>query len=115
MGTKIITKNDIYKINNNRIIIRNVSFYANENDIKIILEKKYGSINNIHLPFISIPNNNSDNSKKKQQQHRGFAFVVFDDIESTKKAIEDKYIIIKKRECSMEYSENKNDYQNKKR
>jgi len=105
--TKILSQEDVNKLSKNRLIIRNVSFYANEKDIKKTLEKKYGSISNVHLPMIP--------SEDKKKTHRGFAFVVFDEYKDALSAVMDNKIVIKKRECSIEFSENKGDYMQKKK
>jgi nucleolar protein 4 len=59
-----------------RVIIRNLSFYANENHIRTVLEKEYGPIVEITLPRVS------------ETLHRGFCFVTFESALHARKATE---------------------------
>lgn len=105
--TKVLSQEDINKQSKNRVILRNISFYAHEKDIRKVLEKKYGTVSNVHLPMVG--------GEDKKKTHRGFAFVVFDEYKDALSAVMDNKIVIKKRECSIEFSESKGDYMQKKK
>jgi nucleolar protein 4 len=58
----------------NRLILRNLSFYAKESDIRTAMEP-FGSLVDVHIPKIDVPNVYKHNEVKAT--HRGFAFVTF--------------------------------------
>ena len=85
-----------------RVIIRNLSFYANERDVKKALESKnFGTIVDINIP--TVPGTKSGN--------RGFGFVTFDNALSAQKAVSSGVnIIIKKRPVAIDFSISKNQH-----
>ncbi len=107
-----------------RIIIRNLSFYATENNIRHVMQEKFGEVVEINLPLVPVKaeddtstNTNTDKNKKRkkqkqQQQHRGFAFVTFANQKSAHKAVEacaspDGQVLIKKRPVAIDFSVSK--------
>ncbi len=94
--------NEILK-KKSRIILRNLSFYAKENHIRSVLEKKYGDIVDVHLPRV------------QSNLHVGFGFVTFSNPESAQRAIDDKKIDILNRTVSMDFSLPKSVHQQVKR
>jgi nucleolar protein 4 len=86
-----------------RIILRNVSFYAKEQDIKKATEKAFGSVTEVHLPRV------------QSNLHVGFCFVTFADPTDAKKAVDAKTLIIKKRPASIDWSIPKKLHQQKHR
>jgi nucleolar protein 4 len=77
-----------------RVIVRNVSFYATENDVKKILEKEYGPVCELTLPRVS------------DKLHRGFCFVTFVSQKDAQKAVEPRStpLLIKKRPVAIDFS-----------
>jgi len=71
----------------NRLILRNLAFKATENDIRKVLESRFGPLIEVHLPRVPevAPGGQDEqdgdtNDKKKKSsplRHRGFAFVTF--------------------------------------
>lgn len=104
-----------------RVILRNLSFYATEHNIRQIMEEKFGEVVEINLPLVpTIDTHNQskeDNGEKtkknrQRQQHRGFAFVTFANQKSANKAVEacglpDTQILIKKRPVAIDFSVSK--------
>jgi len=85
-----------------RIIIRNLSFYANENNIRSLLEKKFGKVVEVHLPRV------------QSNLHVGFCFVTFADPEIAQRAVEAKTLDIQKRTVTMDWSVPKKEHQQQK-
>ncbi len=101
-----------------RIILRNLSFYATEHNIRQVMEETFGEVLDIHLPLVPVPmsTNNDDNNYKekrpRQQQHRCFAFVTFANPRSAHKAVEacaseDGEVLVKKRPVAIDFSVSK--------
>ncbi|KAL7518633.1 hypothetical protein ACHAWX_003441 [Stephanocyclus meneghinianus] len=92
-----------------RVIIRNLSFYANEKHIKTALESQFGEVLAVDLPLV--PNLPDDQSKRHQRdvpRHRGFAFVTFANALSARKAVErGNDIKIKNRLVAIDFSVSK--------
>ena len=91
----------------NRIIVRNLSFYAKIQDIQTSMEDAFGKVVDVHLPLVPTGNQNqtqSDKQRKFRTTHRGFAFVTFENVIHAKKAVECKHLMIKKRRVTMDYS-----------
>lgn len=88
---------------NARLIIRNLSFYANEKDIRKFMEKQFGPLLEVTLPLVRTPG-----SGKAQTQHRGFAFVTFENPLDAHKAVNFKGdLIIRKRKVNVSFSVSK--------
>jgi len=103
-----------------RVILRNLSFYATEHNIRQVMEEKFGEVVDINLPLVPNLGNDKDDkaegAKKKRKQlkqHRGFAFVTFANQKSAHKAVEacasgpDGQILIKKRPVAIDFSVSK--------
>jgi nucleolar protein 4 len=100
-----------------RVILRNLSFYATEYNIKKEMEDKFGEVVDINLPLVpTIESDDNDNrggkKYKKQTQHRGFAFVTFANQKSAHNAVEacassETQVIIKKRPVAIDFSVSK--------
>lgn len=92
-----------------RVILRNLSFYATEHNIRQIMEDKFGEVVDINLPLV--PAQNDSSGKKRRNQHRGFAFVTFANQNSAHKAVDacagDEQIMIKKRPVAIDFSVSK--------
>lgn len=101
-----------------RVIIRNLSFYASEHNIRQVMEQQFGEVVEINLPLVptleddppdttSTTKTNKKNMKKRPQ-HRGFAFVTFANKASAQKAIDacsgDGQVLIKKRPVAIDFS-----------
>jgi nucleolar protein 4 len=85
-----------------RIILRNLSFYAKEQDIRKIMERRFGKVIDVHLPRV------------KDNLHVGFAFVTFHDPKDAQSAVSAKNVDISKRTVSMDWSLPKNVHQQQK-
>ncbi len=84
-----------------RVIVRNLSFYATERDVKKALESKFGTIVDISIP--TVPGTKTGN--------RGFGFVTFDNALSAQKAVSSGInIVIKKRPVAIDFSISKNQH-----
>jgi nucleolar protein 4 len=68
----------------NRLILRNLSFYAKESDIRVAMES-FGTVIEVHIPKIDVPNVIKNNSVKAT--HRGFAFVTFSNEKETEQCL----------------------------
>lgn len=94
-----------------RVIIRNLSFYATENNIRQVMEERFGEVVEINLPLVPLQNSQG----KKKQQHRGFAFVTFANQSSANKAVEvcasDEKVLIKNRPVAIDFSVSKAHHQ----
>lgn len=75
-----------------RIILRNLSFYAKETQIRSVLEKKFGKIVDVHLPRV------------QSNLHVGFCFVTFANPDVAKKAVDAENVDIHKRKASIAWS-----------
>lgn len=75
-----------------RVILRNVSFYANEQQIQKSMEKAFGDVTDVHLPHV------------QSNLHVGFCFVTFANPSDAAKAVEAKTVTIKKRPASINWS-----------
>ncbi|KAG7365197.1 RNP-1 like RNA-binding protein [Nitzschia inconspicua] len=85
-----------------RIILRNLSFYSKEQQIRRIMEEQFGTIVDIHLP-------------KVQNNLLGFGFVTFADQASAQKAVDKKQIELHKRTVQIDWSVPKNVHQQQKK
>ena len=93
------TANNEFLKKKSRIIIRNLSFYAKENNIRSLLEKKFGKVVEVHLPRV------------QSNLHVGFCFVTFADPEIAQRAVEAKTLDIQKRTVTMDWSVPKKEHQ----
>ena len=96
------TANNEFLKKKSRIIIRNLSFYAKENHIRSLLEKKFGKVMEVHLPRV------------QSDLHVGFCFVTFADPEIAQRAVEAKTLDIQKRTVTMDWSVPKREHQQQK-
>ena len=96
-----------------RVIIRNLSFYANEKHIKSTMESSFGPVAEVNLPLVpSLPNEAQNNKKSNVPRHRGFAFVTFSSASSAKKAVEKgSEVKIKNRLVAIDFSVSKQEHQ----
>ena len=96
-----------------RVIIRNLSFYANEKHIKSTMESTFGPVAEVNLPLVpSLPNEAQNNKKNNVPRHRGFAFVTFSSAASAKKAVEKgSEVKIKNRLVAIDFSVSKQEHQ----
>eukprot|EP00986_Skeletonema_menzelii_P008269 scaffold3437_cov145-Skeletonema_menzelii.AAC.1 len=96
-----------------RVIIRNLSFYANEKHIKSTMESTFGAVAEVNLPLVpSLPNEAQNNKKSNVPRHRGFAFVTFASAASAKKAVEKgSEVKIKNRLVAIDFSVSKQEHQ----
>ncbi|KAL7447132.1 hypothetical protein ACHAXM_010569 [Skeletonema potamos] len=96
-----------------RVIIRNLSFYANEKHIKSTMESMFGPVAEVNLPLVpSLPNETQNNKKSNVPRHRGFAFVTFSSASSAKKAVEKGgEVKIKNRLVAIDFSVSKQEHQ----
>ena len=105
------------KKRSNRLILRNLSFYAKESHIRKVLQAKFGPLAEVHIPLVA---NAAAGGEKKPKgsvsvTHRGFCFVVFDKEADAKKCLEStEDIVIAKRPVKVAYSLNKTVYEIKK-
>eukprot|EP00804_Cyclotella_cryptica_P024696 CCRYP_001701-RA/>CCRYP_001701-RA protein AED:0.00 eAED:0.00 QI:188/-1/1/1/-1/1/1/643/752 len=92
-----------------RVIIRNLSFYANEKHIKNAMESQFGEVLAVDLPLVpDLPNDESEKKKLDVPRHRGFAFVTFANALSARKAVErGNEIKIKNRLVAIDFSVSK--------
>jgi nucleolar protein 4 len=94
-----------------RVIIRNLSFYATENNIRQVMQERFGEVIEINLPLIPIQSSQG----KKKQQHRGFAFVTFANQNAANKAVDvcasDEKVLIKNRPVAIDFSVSKAHHQ----
>ena len=107
-------KNDIKKTN--RLILRNLSFYAKEADIRKALQS-YGNIVDIHIPKVAVsPSSQPSTIKGKvvAPTHRGFAFVTFEKEQDTEALLQQSpsSILIKERTVQISRSMDKTAYTN---
>ena len=68
---------------NNRLIIRNLSFYAKKSHIKQALEQQFGPLVDIHIPSVLTSSASTTSSRSSsgdgfKTTHRGFCFVTFE-------------------------------------
>ena len=91
---------------NARVIIRNLSFYANEKHIKKVMESQFGEVLAVDLPLVpTLPN---ETKAMKVPRHRGFAFVTFANALAARKAVErGNEIEIKNRLVAIDFSVSK--------
>ncbi len=125
------TTEELYELNakkrTSRVIVRNLSFYATEQNIRKVMQEQFGPVVDIHLPLVpNIDGIKKDQGKKQsqkqqqQQQHRGFAFVTFASKTSAQKAVNAcanantngtadnaSGVIIKKRPVAIDFSVSK--------
>ena len=106
-----------------RVIIRNLSFYANQSNIIQVMENLFGPVSVVDLPLV--PNNTTSNTTSSGQgdkdssnirrgvtRHRGFAFVTFTNSNAARMAVEyDKEIRIKNRVVAIDFSISKVEHQ----
>jgi nucleolar protein 4 len=92
----------------NRLILRNLSFYAKESDIRKALQP-YGTLIEVHIPTIETPNKSDRNAVKAT--HRGFAFVTFsNEKEAEQCLLPTNDVIIKERSVQISRSLHKTAY-----
>jgi len=97
-----------------RVIIRNLSFYANQSNITQVMEDLFGPVSVVDLPLVPNNNNTTNNntSRGALTRHRGFAFVTFTNLNAAKMAVEyDKEIRIKNRVVAVDFSISKVEHQ----
>ena len=100
-----------------RVIIRNLSFYANESHIKKCMEENFGPVSVVDLPLVpSLPGEDDDNGKGKSKQraprHRGFAFVTFTNSNAARLAVDrEEELKIKNRVVAIDFSVSKAEHQ----
>ena len=84
-----------------RVIVRNVSFYAKEGDVRKVLEQEYGPICELTLP------------RGSDKLHRGFCFVTFSRPQDAQKAVKPRStpLLIKKRPVAIDFSISKQQHQ----
>lgn len=84
-----------------RVIVRNLSFYANEHHVKSAMEERFGPVVDVHIPRVN------------PQLHRGFAFVTFASAKDANQAIQPtkEGLEIKKRRVAIDYCVSKNVHQ----
>lgn len=77
-----------------RVIVRNLSFYADEKHVKAVLEKEFGPVVELTLPRVN------------ETLHRGFCFVTFESAAHARKATEARTapLIIKKRAVAIDFA-----------
>ena len=77
-----------------RVIVRNLSFYADEKHVKAVLEKEFGPVVELTLPRVN------------ETLHRGFCFVTFESAAHARKATEARSapLIIKKRAVAIDFA-----------
>lgn len=77
-----------------RVIIRNLSFYADEKHVKAVLEKEFGPVVELTLPRVN------------ETLHRGFCFATFESAVHARKATEARTtpLIIKKRGVAIDFA-----------
>jgi RNA-binding proteins (RRM domain) len=95
-----------------RVILRNLSFYASEHNIRQVMEQQFGEVVEINLPLVpTLDESNDANKKKKRPQHRGFAFVTFANKIVAQKAVNacsgDGQVLIKNRPVAIDFSVSK--------
>ena len=92
----------------NRLIIRNLSFYAKESDIRVALQS-FGTLIEVHIPKITVSKDNIRNSVKAT--HRGFAFVTFSNEKEADQCLLNAHdIVIKERSVQISRSLHKTAY-----
>jgi len=102
-----------------RVIIRNISFYANERHIKSAMESSFGPVAAVDLPLVpDLPSEKSGSNSRKPKNknsvpsHRGFAFVTFTNANAAKRAVEQgSEIKIKNRLVAIDFSVSKMEHQ----
>jgi nucleolar protein 4 len=84
-----------------RVIIRNLSFYANEQHIRSAMEKEFGPVLEVTLPRVD------------DKLHRGFAFVTFEHVAHARQATapRKKPLEIKKRPVAIDFAVSKTVHQ----
>lgn len=93
-----------------RVIIRNLSFYASEHNIRQVMEQQFGEVVEINLPLVPTLDESTETNqkKKKRPQHRGFAFVTFANKVGAQKAVDacsgDGPVMIKNRPVAIDFS-----------
>lgn len=97
---------------NARVIIRNLSFYANERHIKKIMESEFGEVMAVDLPLVPTLPKEDSKSRASVPRHRGFAFVTFASALAARKAVErGNEIEIKNRLVAIDFSVSKTVHQ----
>jgi len=120
--TEALYKEESKRKRTSRVILRNLSFYANEKHVKTAMESNFGPVVAVDLPLVpDLPKENNNNKteqhgKKKKNavpRHRGFAFVTFANANSAKKAVErgNAQIQIKNRAVAIDFSVSKAEHQ----
>lgn len=96
-----------------RVIVRNLSFYANEKHVKSVMEANFGPVSAVDLPLVpDLPGEGDDKGKKGKRnavpRHRGFAFVTFTNANAAKMAVEKgSEVKIKNRLVAIDFSVSK--------
>lgn len=108
MDETVLTK----RKRNARVIIRNLSFYANERHIKKIMESEFGEVMAVDLPLVPTLPKEDSKSRASVPRHRGFAFVTFANALAARKAVErGNEIEIKNRLVAIDFSVSKTVHQ----
>merc|ERR1719506_436375 len=70
-----------------RLIIRNISFYAKESDLRASMSA-YGQVIELSMPLVTLPESEGKKKKgKAKKQHRGFGFVTFSTVAEAQRAV----------------------------
>ena len=114
----------------NRLILRNLSFYATEAHVRKVMEAQFGKVTEVHIPQIPSVNDDHDhddtskrNKKRKSNTtttHRGFGFVTFERFQDAQACLEratqkgGSPIVIQKRAVTVAQALTKTDYETNK-
>lgn len=117
------TTDDAYKVESkrkrtSRVIIRNLSFYAEKKHVKSAMEINFGPVSAVDLPLVpDLPSKSNTTAvahekKNAVPRHRGFAFVTFTNANAAKQAVEKgSEITIKNRKVAIDFSVSKMEHQ----
>ena len=72
----------------NRVILRNLSFYAKESHVRNVLESKFGKVTEVHLPLVPTEQGDEKQKKKPTTTHRGFCFVTFEQFQDAQSCLQ---------------------------
>ena len=98
-----------------RVIVRNLSFYANEQHVRTIMEQRFGPVAAVDLPLVPSPPDVPRGASQQQgraTRHRGFAFVTFANAGAARRAVEGGGDVeVKGRAVAIDYSVSKKEHQ----